>query len=74
MTDEPDPPDRRSARRWYARIAIALAVVLIGGGALMAKAGGTARDLGVLAIGYGIGVFVAGCFLFAGWEPRRLKR
>lgn len=53
MTDEPDPTDRRAARRWYARIAITVAVGLIGGGALMV---------------------VAGSFLFAGWEPRWLKR
>ena len=74
MTGEPGPADRRTARRWYARIAIALAVVLIGGGALMVDAGGSVGDFGVLAIGYGIGVFVAGCFLFAGWEPRWIKR
>ena len=74
MTDECDPPDRRAARRRYARIAIAIAVILIAGGALMVNAGGSVGDFGVLAIGYGIGVFVAGCFLFAGWEPRWIKR
>lgn len=74
MTQEQDAPDRRAERRWFARLAIALAVVLIGGGALLVTVGGGARDFGVLAIGYGIGVFVAGCFLFAGWEPRWLKR
>lgn len=73
MSEERDPPDRGAARRWYAKLAVGLAVLMLGGGALMVSAGGGLRDLGVLAIGYGIGVFVAGCFLFAGWEPRSLK-
>jgi hypothetical protein len=68
------PNGRRRARRRYARWAgvIALAL-LLSGVALTTTQHGDLHDLGVAAIGYGIGVGVAAAFLAGGWEPRRRK-
>lgn len=65
------PDGRRRARRRYARWAGAMALaLLVGGAALTTMQGGGLRDLGVVAVGYGIGVGVAAAWLASGREPR----
>ena len=69
-----DSPERRRARRRYAGAAGSMAAVLLIVGVVLARtASGNWRDLGVLCLGYGIGVAVAAAFLAFGYDPRRRK-
>jgi len=70
----PESPERRGARRRYAKAAGVMAAVLLIVGVVLARtASGGWRDLGVLCLGYGIGVAVAAAFLASGYEPRWRK-
>ena len=63
------PPDDRP-KHWQLRIISATtAVVLLVGGWLATLLGGSWRDYGELAFGYGIGVAVATGFLWFGHNP-----
>ena len=72
VPDQIDPVVRRRARRTHALTAIVIAVVLLVGGAVLTGTG--AHTIGIIALGYGIGVLVAGGFLLAGWEPGRGRK
>jgi hypothetical protein len=67
MTDR--SPEHARARRRFATLAAAMAVVLLVGGFLLSRGTGDARDLGVTAVGFGLGVAVAAVFLALGCEP-----
>lgn len=62
---------RRDHPRRYAAFAMLCAAVLLIGGYLLTRGSGTTHTLGVIALGYGIGVGVSSLFLLAGWEPGR---
>jgi hypothetical protein len=66
-----DPLARRRARRRFGLIAIGFSAVLLGAG--FGLSGTSIHFVATIAIGYGIGVFVAGCFLISGWEPTRRR-
>jgi hypothetical protein len=65
--------DRRRTRRRYATVCAGIATGLLVGGFLLSDGAGATRDLGVIALGYGIGVAVAAVFLAFGYDPRRRK-
>jgi hypothetical protein len=65
---------RGNARRKYAAWCGAIAAVLLLGGLLLAgMQEGSWREIGVAAVGYGIGVAVAAVFLASGYEPRKRR-
>jgi hypothetical protein len=64
---------RRARRRYAAGCADIAAVLLIGGFLLARALGGGWHDVGVTAVGYGIGVAVAAAFLASGYEPRKRR-
>jgi len=46
-----------------------LALALFAGGLFLTRAGGVLHLLGIMCVGYGLGIGVASVFLLAGWRP-----
>jgi hypothetical protein len=69
-----DDSDRRRSRRRYAAMCGAISIVLLITGYLMTRNGGATHVLGVVAVGYGVGIAVAAVFLGSGYDPRRGKK
>ncbi len=65
------PPRGDSPRRSRAFAAMAgmLALALFAGGLFLTRAGGVLHLLGIMCVGYGLGIGVASVFLLAGWRP-----
>jgi hypothetical protein len=75
MTDNPHPPEheRSERRRRYALVAAIVGTALSGVGLLLITAAGQ-RDLGIMAVAYGVGVTIAATLLAVGVDPRRWRR
>ena len=65
---------RKTARRRYAFLAGLIAMVMLVAGFLLTTGTGGAHDIGLVVVGYGIGVAVAAVMLAFGWEPPRRKK
>jgi hypothetical protein len=60
---------RRRRRRCFGLLTLGLSALLLPAGAILSDAGSPWDAVGIAAIGYGIGLLVAGLFLLAGHNP-----
>lgn len=65
---------RPRRRRRFAIRMVALAATLLIVGFPLTRGGATVHVIGVMAVGYGIGIGVSAAFLLSGWEPGRGRR
>ena len=74
MPEEPEKVRaRRRTRRWSAAVCGVMALVLLAAGFLLTRKAGAAHDLGVIALGNGLGLGVAAPLIALGYNPYRRK-